>query len=122
MKYLTLSFILIFLVGANSSTAQSKKDSLKLRADIEALKDGKHIEPQKTDTASILKKNSRPAPAIDSNALKPTPPSPTPPSPNNPNPYEPQPNPMNPNLPATPSPDPVVPPGAPKGPGSAAKQ
>lgn len=99
-----------------TASAQSKKDSLKLKRDIEAIRQGKPVKPDKEP--SIMRTGDKLPAKIDTAALKPNSPVPTPPSPNNPNPYSPRPGNVHPNPPANPPSNPTVPPGTPKGPDS----
>ena len=111
----------VIAFGCNCAVlAQDKEDNVKLKADIEAIRQGKEIKINQSE--SILFNTDTLPLVIDTAALKPGMPIPTPPSPNNPNPYSPMPNVVNPNSPATTPADPAIPPGVPKGPGSTVKK
>jgi len=98
---------------AITASAQSKKDSLKLRADLDAIKNGKQVKTKKDK--SIIRANTLPA-KVDTGAIKSGIPTPITPTPNNPNPHDPRPGVINPNSSTTPPENPTVPPGTPKGP------
>jgi hypothetical protein len=115
MKTLVIIVILLF-GGVSFACAQTKKDSSKLKADIEAIRQGKEV---KTDgRKSVVKVENNLPVTVDTAALKPGLPIPTPARPNNPNPYNPRPDITNPTAPATVPADPTAPPGVPKGPGN----
>ncbi|WP_207533889.1 hypothetical protein [Desertivirga arenae] len=107
---ITLTASLILSV---SSFAQSKKDSLKLRADLDAIRQGKQVKSGKTK--SVVRANT-PVAKVDTGAIKSGTPTPITPTPNNPNPHDPRPSVINPNSSTTPPENPTVPPGSPKGP------
>ena len=117
-----ITAVLVIAACNLAATAQTKKDSVKLRSDIEAIRKGKQA---RTSTAkpSILRVNDSLFNRVDTGALKSNSPVPTPPSPNNPNPYSPRPTVINPNAPVPPPPAPnAVPSGTPKGPDSPASK
>jgi hypothetical protein len=111
-------FTLSLLVLANISFvySQSAKDSSRLKADLEAIRQGKQV--QSDGKKSVVRVDGSLPAQVDTAALKPGLPIPTPASPNNPNPHDPRPNVMNPTAPATVPADPTAPPGVPKGPGN----
>jgi|GEM_PF-4787276 len=114
MKNITFTVLFIAALGTGAA-AQTKTDSAKLKADLDAIRSGKNV---KTNTTkSIMKADSTHSAVIDSDALRAKPESPVLPRPNNPNPYSPRPNTVNPNAPSTPPASPKVPPGSKKGPG-----
>ncbi|WP_207426756.1 hypothetical protein [Pedobacter sp. SYSU D00535] len=118
MKTITLITLATALGLAFQANAQSKKDSLKMRAELDRIRTGQ-TPPASADTPTLMRRDNNYPLKVDSNAVKPSLPSPTPPSSNNPNPYEPQPSVIHPNPPATPpEPVPPVPPGTPRGPGN----
>lgn len=119
MKILLVIAIIVF-TSIVSALGQSKKDSLNLKKDIEAISKGRKIPPPKKQ--SILNGGDSLPVKIDSMAMKPGLPQPIPTRPNNPNPHEPVPSPVNPSPPATPPVYPQVPVVSPKGQESAPKK
>lgn len=112
MKNLLLTLFAWIFVSF-SGFAQSKKDSLKLRADLDAIRQGKDVKTKKT--RSVVQVDSTPA-QVDTASIKSGIPTPITPTPNNPNPHDPRPSVINPNSSTTPPENPTVPPGSPKGP------
>lgn len=110
MKAIILSSI--FVLSVTCVAAQNPKDSVKLKADLEAISRGKEV--QTTKRQSVMRSRT-PRATVDTLALKPGLRTPTPPSPNNPNPYDPVPSVTNAEPPATPVPHPVPPAGIPSG-------
>lgn len=97
MKKLILT-ITIGMLASLPTFAQTKKDSLKVKADLDAISGGREINP--TQKKSILHAgDSRPL-EVDSTATKSDSQIPTPPTSNNPNPHEPAPV----GVPPTPAP------------------
>lgn len=112
MKTLIMT-ITTSLILSVSCFAQSKKDSLKLRADLDAIRQGKSVKSDKPK--SVVRATTTPA-KVDTAGIKAGTPTPITPTPNNPNPHDPRPSVINPNSSTTPPENPTVPPGSPKGP------
>lgn len=98
MKKLILILTIPLVMTAVSATAQTKKDSLKVKADIDAISDGKAI--NSAQNKSIVNVGDSLPVKVDSMATKSSSPIPTPPTSNNPNPHEPAPL----GVPPTPAP------------------
>jgi len=112
MRTLLISVISLLIFCQLPSIAQSKKDSLKLKADIEAIRQGKPVKTPPKKKSVLVKDNKHPV-KIDTAAIKGEKPLPMPTEPNNPNPHDPRPTVVNPNPPANPPTDPAVPQGTP---------
>jgi hypothetical protein len=108
MRTLLISVISLFIFCQFPSIAQSKKDSLKLKADLEAIRQGKPVKTAPKKKSVLVKDNKHPV-KVDTAAIKGEKPLPMPTEPNNPNPHDPRPTVVNPNPPI----DPAVPQGTP---------
>jgi len=113
MRTLLISIITLFIFCEFPSIAQSKKDSLKLKADIEAIRQGKPVKTAPKKKSVLVKDNKHPV-KVDTAAIKGEKPLPMPTEPNNPNPHDPRPTVVNPHPPANPPTDPAVPQGTTK--------
>ena len=117
MKTIILSSILALSVTC--AAGQSKKDTIRLKADIEAISQGKEVKSNKRQS---IVRSRVPKVQVDTVALKTGRRPPTPPNPNNPNPHEPVPSVMNAEPPARAASHPATPAGTPTGAGGPPKK
>ena len=114
MKALLVAVVILLssLPGAFAQAKkESKKDSVQLRSDIEALSKGKKIKTKKKQ--SVVRRRDLIPAKVDTTALKSGNQPPTPSSSNNPTPHDAVPAASNPEPPATPVAHPPAPAGTP---------